>query len=197
MKTFTFILAAGLAAASAKADQFTFSDVFADGTDITGSFTGTVVGDQIALAETPFLYENPNGFNSWITLYSADISVSVDGANLAGYYNKWFANGGLVPGSAGMMSFDGLENSFSLQNGPNAPGWSPFSYFSSVGGAISEGSYGLDPTEAINGSWKVVDQNAPPAVPDSGSTAVLLGLAMLTLMVGAGYVARSTWGSSG
>jgi hypothetical protein len=169
----------GLTAASSRGDTFAFSYTFQSGVDVTGTFDGDPIGNLI--------------FNI------SDTSLSVGSYVLPGaVYDESFNGAQYVDGGA-LMSFDGAINNFFFINSDYANGDNSFTgYFGSIvsvplGGNFAQAGApsisGNVVDQPINSSWSVKDTTE--TVPDGGSTATMLGVAALGLLLfGRRLVAR-------
>jgi hypothetical protein len=165
MKTNTIALLAGalMLTAFAKADPSTFDLTyqFTDGPSVFASFTGTANGDVISDLTL-----------NAITLNGVSFVQPEDGYPTVTAY--------------GTISFDGLQNAFTFENGSSTvAGYPPIAYFGGFNGVGSGATFidGADAYDAvINDSWSIVDppslQADSQSVPEGGS---VLGFLLIAI----------------
>jgi hypothetical protein len=151
------------------ADTFDFSYVFGDGTDITGSFTGTKAGQFVNNV--------------------SNVSVFFDGTAMPGTIYTSTIDSGFDYLNGPVISFDASQNDFVFANSDLAGGdfsYDSFFLISNTAGEASAQSFplgfsGSNDFPAVDSSWSLT-QLLPAAVPDGGGVAGLFGLAMLGLI---------------
>jgi len=162
------LLALGLTLGVARADTFTFSYVFGDGLEVTGSLDGTLSGIFVADVTNVSVFFGPDALPGTV------FASQYDGSSYQ-------------PGP--IVSFDVFQNNFAFANSDLAG--VDFTYdsifyifnasvFSDTAVAFSTLGYASqdDPTEAAR--WTLT-LTSTAAVPDQGATLVLLGLGLAGL----------------
>ena len=153
----------GLAAASAKAAAFDYSYLFGDGLSVTGSLEGTVNGNFIENVSNVSVF-----FNGTAIPGASVITASYDGSS--------FVDGPAV------VSFDALSNNFLFRSSDFDLGFYMVNaavFFSNTATAyaFTDDLFLISSEEtSARGTWSI------KAVPEGGSTLVLLGLTVAGLL---------------
>jgi len=162
-------LVLGLSAGSAAATTFAYSYTFGDGQMVTGKLDGTQNGEFV---------DNV-----------ANVSILFNGVELTGpvFTAKYYD--GVTYLNGPVVSFDALKNNFVFVNSDlAADDWSYDSLFYILNASVYQ-----DTAVAYSASLNFAAQDfptvspnwtlgvAPASVPDSGSTALFLGLAILAI----------------
>src|ERR1700722_1476210 len=172
------VIALVLASASARADQYDFTYTLADsGADvISGTFSGTQVGDDIT------------GYVTGVTVETIDF----DGLAATGtIYNDSITGVNYDMNSGGAVVWYALDENNFVFSSTDIGNYAPpvldgvnFTLDSDVGNAFGL-SLGFGPGEFeednANGTWSLTDVSS---VPDNSSSLVLVGLGLASLAAG-------------
>lgn len=173
--TKSFLLASALAVASTYGATFDYSYTFLGGGLVAGSFDGTQNGNLITGITNASLFINGNSLDTGAGIFAEGYDAS----------HHW--QNGLA-----QVSIDGTQNSFLFVNANYAQGQSYTGAFLSISNGPGNpslmqgedrlhGFYDYNLSVLTANNWKVTSRSTQ-AVPDSGSTAVLLTGAFIGLV---------------
>jgi hypothetical protein len=162
--------------------------VYANSFDLSYDFDGPAVAPGNLLVKATF----DGTQNGNLVTDISNVALTINGISVGGTYFVTSLFGSpseesfTGPASGAVGSIDGTANDFAFVNSANTAFDSI--YFESYNGFIQVVDSGLYPPMvafgtdyALNSSWSLVDPPSSP-VPDSGTTASLLGLSVLGLV---------------